>query len=763
MRKGKKLLAVLLSATMVMSLAACGDKKSDEPSGKKENDKKTEAEGNSDSDSSTLVSTASGFENKFSTFFGQSVDDMNVSDMTTLYTMYSDRLGEPVLKGIEGETRSYNGTDYTYTGPCDIEVTENEDGTVYYDFTMRDDIVYSDGSPADIDDVIFGIYVLCDPTYDGSSTLYATAIQGMEEYRSGMGTLSALLAEAGEDNTNFEFWTEDQQKAFWAEVNEGGVKFAQEIVDTCIAAGYNAETDSVAACAANWGYELPAEATVKDFFLAIGDNYGWNFSAMEAEVAETPLADLISEEVYNYPTIGVKTGESAPSISGVQRTGDYSMRIVATETDATMIYQMALPIAPLAYYGDEAQYDYDNNSFGFPKGDLSLVRAKTTQPLGAGPYVFKEYKDGVVYMDANPKYYKGEPKTAHLNFIETGETDKVSALTAGTADITDPSYSTEVAQQIAEYNGGDDSFDGSVITTRLIDFRGYGYVGLSADNVNVGGDPASDQSKALRKAINTVISAYRDEGIDSYYGDTASVINYPISNTSWAAPQKTDDGYAVAYSVDVDGNPIYTEGMQGEEKYEAALKAALGWFEKAGYTVADGKLTAAPAGAKLEYVVNIGADGNGNHPTFLTLKNAADALAKIGFTLTVNDMAQPADLYASYQSGEAEMWVAAWQATADPDMFQLYHSEGTTNYYKINDPKLDEMIMTARKSTDQEYRKGLYKAAMEIIMDWGVELPVYQRSECTLFSTERVNIDSVPKDMTPYWGWMAEVENIELN
>ena len=38
-------------------------------------------------------------------------------------------------------------------------------------------------------------------------------------------------------------------------------------------------------------------------------------------------------------------------------------------------------------------------------------------------------------------------------------------------------------QQIQEYNGGDESFDGSVVTVRLYDFLGYGYVGLSADNI----------------------------------------------------------------------------------------------------------------------------------------------------------------------------------------------------------------------------------------------------------------------------------------
>ena len=762
MKNKSKLLALLLAVCMCVGLlAGCGDNAasagSAAPASAPEAAGSDAAEGveTSASNDGTLVAAASGFESKFSPFFAANVDDQMISNMTQVYLLTVDRVSNPVLSGIEGETRSYNGTDYTYYGPADITVTENDDGTVYYDITMREDIQFSDGTTADIDDVIFSMYVYADPTYDGSATFYSCPIEGMEDYRSGMGTLSALLAEAGEDNTDYTNWTEEQQKAFWDAVNDGGVKFAQEIVDY-----FGDESLSVADAAAQWGFTLDADATAKDFFLAIGDQYGWNFSQMEAETAGTALSDLIPADVYEYPTIGVETGKSADHISGIQKTGDYSMRVVATEVDATMIYQLSMPIAPLHYYGDESKYDYEGNKFGFDKGDLSVVREKTTQPLGAGPYVFKSYENGTVYMDANPTYYKGEPKTAHLNFLETQEADKVTGVEAGTLDISDPSYSTEVADQIAQYNGGDDSMDGSVITTRLIDFRGYGYIGIAAENVKVGSDAASDESKALRKAIATVLAAYRDEAISSYYGNTASVINYPISNTSWAAPQVTDDGYTVAYSVDVDGNPIYTDGMSQEEKYDAALQAALGYFEKAGYTVENGKLTAAPEGAKLEYQVNIGAGGSGDHPSFLLLKNAADAFAKIGFTLNVNDMAQAADLYASYQTGVAELWCAAWQASADPDMYQLYHSKGSTNYYQINDEDLDELIVDARSSTDETFRKGLYKAAMEIIMDWGVEVPVYQRSEAYIVSTERVDVSSLPTDMTPYWGWSDEVENI---
>lgn len=758
MKNTKQVIALASAAALSVSvLAGCGGAASDATS--ESTSTATAEASNTAASDGTLVLAETGFESKFSPFFAASAADQDVIDLTQIALLGADRKGEMVLNGIEGETREYNGTDYTYHGPADCVVTENADGTVTYDIKLREDLKFSDGEPVTIDDVIFSMYVFLDPTYDGSVTMYSTPIVGLDEYRSSMTTLSKLIAEAGEDNTDYTNFTEEQQKAFWDAVNDGGVKFAQEIVDSMMA---NGATD-VASAAAGWGFDgLAADATAKDFFLAIGEQYDWSFSAMEAESAGSALSELIPEDVYAYSTTGVNVGNAVANVAGIVKTGDYSMTLTTSELSTTMIYQLQMPIAPLHYYGDESLYDYDNNSFGFVKGDLSGVRSKTSTPLGGGMFTFSKYSDGVVYLDANPSYYDGAPKVAHVNMKETQEADKITGVQAGTIDISDPSYSLEVADQIADINGVEGE-DGPVITTRLKDYRGYGYIALSAKNVNVGGDPSSQASKDLRKAIMTVIAAYRDEGIDSYYGDTATVINYPVSNTSWAAPSVTDDGYQIAYSTDVDGNEIYTSDMKSEDKYAAALQAALGYFEAAGYTVENGQITAAPAGAKMEYQVNIGASGNGDHPSFQTLTNAAAALKTIGFTLTVNDMANASDLFASYQSGAAEGWVAAWQSTNDPDMFQLYHSQGATNYYTINDADLDELIMAARQTTDQEARKAMYKEAMEIILDWGVELPVYQRSEATIFSTERVNIDTIAKDQTPYWTYKSELNNLELN
>ena len=716
-----------------------------------------------------LVVGYSPFNSKFSPFFSETAYDQDVQALTQLPLLTSDRMGAIVYKGIEGETIPYNGTDYTYYGPADLEVTENADGTVFYDFTLRDDLVFSDGEPVTIDDVIFSMYVLCDPTYDGSATLFSQPIEGMEEYRSGMETLFNLIYTAGEGNTDFTYWTQEQQDKFWSELNAGKETFIKEICDYCIAAGLNADGDSVAACLANWGFTLDESATAAQAFdQMVADGYEGDVLAMVgAETAGSTIEDLMPS--YQDYTIGVETGTSAPNITGIQKTGDNTLRIVATKVDATLIYQLTTAIAPLHYYGDKAQFDYDNNMFGFPKGDLSTVRAKTTQPMGAGPYKFVKFENGVVNFEANDKYYLGAPKTKYVNFREVQDQDKLNGVVTGTIDITDPSFHVDAAAAISKENGGE--LTGDKITTSTVDNLGYGYIGINSHNVCVGDDPASEESKNLRRAFATIFSVYRDVAIDSYYGEVASVINYPISNTSWAAPQPTDDGYEIAFSKDVDGNPIYTSDMDTDAKYEAAKAAALGFFEAAGYTVDGGKVTAAPEGAKMEYEVQIPADGSGDHPSFMILTLAKDALAELGINLIVTDLTNSSDLWTGLEAGQVEMWCAAWGATVDPDMYQIYYSDvanggaqpGGSNYmYKIEDEELDSMILEARESTDQEYRKAMYKACLDTIIDWACEIPVYQRQNAIIFSTERVNIDTVTPDITTFYGWMQEIQNIEM-
>lgn len=208
MKRIYRWLSLLLVLALVLALAGCGSRPEDE-----------EPEVPTLNITLNLDMPGESLEGQFSPFYARSIDDHTIVELTQLQLLPSDRAGMPVFQGIEGETRPYNGTDYTYYGPANLEMTENEDGTVWYDITLRDDLTFSDGEPVTVDDLIFSLYVLCDPAYNGPSILGEMPIQGLEEYQADYIRLSALLYQLGEDNTDFSQVTQEEQDAFWAAVD----------------------------------------------------------------------------------------------------------------------------------------------------------------------------------------------------------------------------------------------------------------------------------------------------------------------------------------------------------------------------------------------------------------------------------------------------------------------------------------------------------------------------------------------------------------
>ncbi|MFT4143978.1 MAG: ABC transporter substrate-binding protein [Mobilitalea sp.] len=785
MKQFKKVLSVLLVMTMiVMSLAAC---KKDKP----EEDTTATPTPVADTgaevtpvveDTTPLVIGYDAFSEKFSPFFADTGYDMDVTEITGVSLLTTDRVGGIIYNAIEGETVAYNGVDYTYNGISDIKVTIDEAAdTTTYNIKIRDDVKFSDGEVLNADDIIFSYYVLSDSSYDGSSTLYSQPILGMQNYRANSSIADTITA--------------DEVTASLEKPSEA---LAKQISDTIIRPTLESEYEWCGTLYGDDNYKTYTEANPEQkdlfaFFYNTDESYDSKTVTDAAQVVE----DIIAQYGADYKTLGSNyagdesyyaadaqalartalieekkasgEGSDVANIEGIKKISDTEVEVVTKGYDATAIYQIGgVIVAPLHYYGDVAQYDYENNKFGFPRGDLSIVKEKTTKPLGAGPYKFVKYENKVVFLEANENYYKGTPKTKNIQLKETTEADKITGIEQGTIDIANPSGSKTVFEQIAGINSNGELV-GDKISTSRVDNLGYGYIGINADTVNVAGEKDSDASKSLRKALATVLAVYRDVAVDTYYGDAASVINYPISNTSWAAPQKSDSDYKVAYSTDAAGSPIYTADMSSEDKYAAALKAALGYFEAAGYTVKDGVVTAAPEGARLEYEIIIPANGEGNHPSFALLTDASAALKTIGITLTINDPADSNVLWDKLDSGTQDLWCAAWGATIDPDMYQVYYSTnavglgGTnSNHYHIADGDLDTLIMDARKSDDQTYRKAAYKQALDIILDWAVEIPVYQRQNCIVFSPERVNLDTVTPDITTYYGWLKEIEKTEV-
>ena len=773
-----------------------------------------------ESEGMPLVAGIDTLSEKFSPFFYESAYDRYAYILTQETLMTMDRSGGIVYNAIEGETIPYNGVDYTYSGIADISVKYDETSDITsYTAKLKEGVLFSDGVEMTADDLIFTYYVFLDPSYTGSAQLASYKIIGVDDYRTQTTSdvytkyadMGVAIYSAGKDHvwTAEDAWTEEEQTYFWTALETNWKADISKIIQTCLTSyaayipdyvGVTAEKAaaseglSVITGMALWGYGSMDAATgvftasvsgntydtKAGAYPTLDDYYKETVQAYEGDPAayasvESPDGTDVLGQTYNafiatYGPMDSSMSGGIPNISGIKKIDKYTVEVRTKGYEAPAVYSLlGVEVAPMHYYGDASLYDYDNNMFGFPFGDLSLVQSKTTMPMGAGPYKFVKYENRIAYYEANELYYKGAPVTKNFQFKETNTADVVPGITTGTIDISEMNGTKTNYESVKALNSNGE-ITGDVVTTSKVDNRGYGYIGINAGNVSVGGEPGSEASKNLRKALATVLAIHRATAYDSYYGEAASVIQYPISNTSWAAPQATDPDFKVAFSTAVDGSPIYTADMTPEETYAAAIAAAKDYLIAAGYTFdeATGKFTAAPDGAKLSYEVIIPADGIGDHPSFAVLTAAKEALATIGIELAINDPADSNVLWDSLDAGTQELWCAAWQTTVDPDMYQTYYGENAlgmggadSNRYMIMDDGLDKLIIDARKSDDQSYRKALYKQALDIIVDWAVEVPAYQRQNSVVFSTERVDIASVTPAITTYWEWIEDIELLQ--
>lgn len=727
------------------------------------------------------------FSGRFSPFFALSQEDREVAALTGERLFGGDREGNMLLRGIEGETRDYCGREHFYQGIADCSITVREDGSAEYDVTLREDVTFSDGVPMTADDVIFTMYVLTDPAYDGSSGFYTLPIKGLDKYIDSMEIKGNLIVNGGPDNKDFTFFTKEEQEAYFAAMPEAGEAFAQDIIQYCLEY-YSDYLDVVGGNEAAlgmfaWGLgdldedgtHMIGYATGKEYVLTevtaadLWDeiytiNDGDYITISNYESARSTLFYFMNQL---HPEFGVAvpTRSDVASIEGIEKTGPYSVKITMEKYDPSYIYQLDMVVAPLHYYGDESLYDYEQDSFGFPKGDLTHVKEKNGQPLGAGPYVFEGFRDGTVTFRANEDYLFGAPKVGTLLLRETPIGERAQAVADGTVDLAEVVLDQDNLKELESL-----SEDGSV-TVHRIDDTNYGYIGINAQRVKVGEDSGSQASRSLRKAFATLFSVYRESAVEDYFGGTAAVIQYPNSESSWAVRKPNEEGWREAYSLSATGEDIYAEGMSSQERYQAALEAAVEYLKQAGYTYDEetGRFTEAPKGAEMSYEIILPGGGRGDHPMFAIAQAASRALETVGIELKVNDM-EDASVWNMYLSANrAQMWAAARTVSADPDIYATYHSDniGTRgtgfNHYAIEDDTMDGLIEDARSSTDAFYRRDLYRECMDIIMDWAVEIPVYQKQNAIVTNTARLEPDGVIQDMTVFWDWRDEPQNLDVN
>lgn len=461
--------------------------------------------------------------------------------------------------------------------------------------------------------------------------------------------------------------------------------------------------------------------------------------------------------------------KSALDIEGIEKVADYKVKVTVKGYDRDAVTALNIPICSVQFYGNKKEFNVLAGSFGFKKGDISSLIKKKNAPFGAGPYQYIKYEKGIVYYEANEKYYLGCPQTAFVQLKEvTGSSDvqKLEALTNGDFDVVDMSASNSVMDIITEENSSG-KLTGRVYGGKLWDGDYYHYIGMNAEKVCVDGKADSTRSKNMRKAFSVLFSCNRNNMTElSQKG--AAVIDYPASQISWAVPQSEDEEYEQAYIKDVDGNVIYNSNMSVEERAQAACKAALGYLKKAGFKVKKGVVTEIPENTRKKYVIYI--PGDTQEQGMLTIaRNAQKLFKQIGLKLELKEGCSQKKLTQHLQKGTAQIWCGKAETSVNGDMYAMYHSPlkkdkiaGSRNYFRIKDSDLDEYIEDSMKAVQLKKSISLYAQSFAKVLDWAVEVPVYQERNLTVFSTARVNLETVAQNISPYYDWTQEIQLVEM-
>ncbi len=154
----KKILSLILCAAMLVSalaLASCGSCK------KAEKD--------------SIVIMSEELDGLFNPFFSTSSADGTIVGMTQIGMLTSNYVDGSIKVGF-GDNEAVVTKDYESV----YDAAKNE---TVYTFVLKNGILYSDGHPLTMEDVLFNLYVYLDPVYTGSSTMYSTDIKGLAEYR----------------------------------------------------------------------------------------------------------------------------------------------------------------------------------------------------------------------------------------------------------------------------------------------------------------------------------------------------------------------------------------------------------------------------------------------------------------------------------------------------------------------------------------------------------------------------------------------------
>ncbi|MDA7026090.1 peptide-binding protein [Bacillus sp. CLL-7-23] len=299
-------------------------------------------------------------------------------------------------------------------------------------------------------------------------------------------------------------------------------------------------------------------------------------------------------------------------------------------------------------------------------------------PIGTGPFKFKEWKQGqYVKVEAFDHYYGGRPHLDSITYkiIPDGNAalTQLQAGDIGYYVIKGPDYKTA------------EGFDHVKVETKL--GLNYSYIGWNQKNELF-------RDKKVRQALSYAIN--RQAIVDQVLDGDGKVANIPESPISWNYPKNKDKIKTFDY------NP---------EKAKKLLKEA-GWTDSDGDGILD------KDGKKFAFTMKT---NQGNKPREDLAVVVQQQLKEIG----IEAKPQIVEWSALIEQMNPPNWdfdaiILGWSLATFPDQSNIFHSKEAKkglNYVWYQNKELDKLLDKAKTYKDREDYQKIYEKIYEILAE----------------------------------------------
>lgn len=152
--------------------------------------------------------------------------------------------------------------------------------------------------------------------------------------------------------------------------------------------------------------------TTEDFFNEMYTAYNGDAEQywLIEGIGRASMLDAVENEVVlRWASADPEWRGSIDSIEGIEKLDGNTVRVTLEVCDDGMALTLTdVYVAPLYVYGNPESFDVGRANFGFPKGDLRQVKSNEGVSYGCGEYVYRETDIRTVYLDANPRWWRGQ-------------------------------------------------------------------------------------------------------------------------------------------------------------------------------------------------------------------------------------------------------------------------------------------------------------------------------------------------------------------